>query len=125
MNEKRSGKPFHLSIGVKSLEESANFFESVLGAQITHDDVYVNLSLYGNQITLKSNPNIATALPDFHFGINLSIDEFRLLEKKISKYHSEWIHSPLETADQGTEMERQKMYLRCPSGYLIELKGYE
>ena len=31
-------KQFHLSIGVKSLQESAFFFEQVLGAKITHGD---------------------------------------------------------------------------------------
>ena len=26
--------------------------------------------------------------------------------------------------DEGTEMERQKIDLKCPSGYLIQIKGY-
>jgi extradiol dioxygenase family protein len=39
--------------------------------------------------------------------------------------HSKWIHTPIHIVDKGTEMERQKMYLNCPSGYLIEIKGYK
>ena len=119
-------KQFHLSIGVKSLKESAHFFEHVLGAKITYGDFtdFININLFGNQLSLNKNPNINPNLVDFHFGINLPLKEFQNLEQDISKHHSKWIHSPLTVVDEGTEMERQKIDLKCPSGYLIQIKGY-
>ena len=115
---------FHLSIGVKSLEASKKFYCDVLGAEITYEGDYINLDLYGTQITLKNNANINVDLPDLHFGVNLPLDEFEKLEKKITNNHSNWIHTPAHILDKGTEMERHKLYLTCPSGYLIEIKGY-
>ena len=115
-----------MSIGVKSLKESAHFFENVLGAKITHGDFtdYINIDLFGNQISLNSNPTINPNLPDFHFGINLSLKEFKTLVEDISEHHSKWIHTPLRIVDEGTVMEKRKIELKCPSGYLIEIKSY-
>jgi hypothetical protein len=30
-----------------------------------------------------------------------------------------------KTVDAGTAMERRKMYVKCPTGYLFEIKGYK
>ena len=111
-------------MGVKSLTEAVEFYLDVLGAELTFEGDYTNLDLYGTQITLKENSKINVDLPDFHFGINLPLDEFEKLEKKITNNHSNWIHTPTHTVDKGASMERQKLYLTCPSGYLIEIKGY-
>lgn len=116
---------FHLSIGVKSLKESKEFYRDVVGADITYEGDYINIDFYGTQITLKCNSEINVDLPDFHFGVNLPLDKFKKLENNISMNHSKWIHTPIHIVDKGTEMERQKMYLNCPSGYLIEIKGYK
>ena len=116
---------FHLSIGVKSLKESKEFYRDVVGADITYEGDYINIDFYGTQITLKDNSEINVDLPDFYFGVNLPLDKFKKLENNISMNHSKWIHTPIHIVDKGTEMERQKMYLNCPSGYLIEIKGYK
>ena len=116
---------FHLSIGVKSLIESKEFYRDVVGADITYEGDYIDIDFYGTQITLKDNSEINVDLPDFHFGVNLPLDKFKKLENNISMNHSKWIHTPIHIVDRGTEMERQKMYLNCPSGYLIEIKGYK
>ena len=73
---------FHLSIGVKSLTEAVEFYRDVLGAELTFEGDYTNLDLCGTQITLKENPKINVDLPDFHFGVNLPLDEFEKLEKR-------------------------------------------
>jgi len=119
----RSGQ-FHLSVGVKSLAASKAFYSDVLGAEITHDGDYVNLDLYGGQITLKENVDRNPELPHLHFGVNLPLVTFTDLAERIAQGHAQWVHTPLHIVDEGTEMERQKINLKCPSGYLIELKGY-
>ena len=37
---------------------------------------YVNIDFYGSQITIEHNPNIVSELADFHFGVNLSLQDF-------------------------------------------------
>lgn len=117
---------FHLSIGVRSIEKSVDFFTDILGGSVLHRDPsgYVNIDLHGTQITLKQNEGVKPELPDFHFGINLDLAEFDLTAKRIldSKYPN--IVSAPKVADANTPLERKKMYLKCPTGYLIELKGY-
>jgi extradiol dioxygenase family protein len=119
-------KAFHLSIGVKSIENSVEFFEGLLGDTVTHRDVsgYVNLELFGSQITLKENKTINPELPDFHFGFNMNLDEFDQLANRVLKSGRVKIYMEPKVVDPGTHLERKKMYLKCPTGYLVELKGY-
>lgn len=108
---------FHLSLPVRSVEESVEFYTRVLQATVTHRDPggYVNLDFHGTQLTL--HPGEPVALPrDFHFGVNLGIEEFERLTSTLGV--------AVTVAEAGTPMERRKAYLRCPSGYVVEVKGY-
>jgi len=117
--------PFHLSIGVKSINDSVTFFTEVLGGTVTHDEpAYVNLELFGHQITLKPNETISPNLPDFHFGFNMSLKEFDRIAETVTSQFADHVHMKPKVVDAGTAMERKKMYLKCPTGYLVELKGY-
>ena len=118
---------FHLSIGVKSIERSVDFFTRVLMATVEHRDPsgYVNIDFFGAQITLKHNPNINPDLPDFHFGINLGLADFNQLSENILTKYPECIFMPPKIIDPNTKLERKKMYVKCPTGYLIEIKGYK
>ena len=118
--------PFHLSIGVKSVDESIKFFVEVLNGKITHKDpTYTNIELFGHQITLKPNGTISPELPDFHFGFNMSLEEFNEISDSVLSTASEFVYMKPKVVDEGTSMERKKMYLKCPTGYLVELKGYK
>lgn len=114
---------FHLSIPVRSLDESASFFENALGARVTHRDPsgYINVDLYGTQITLQQSEHVV--VPDgLHFGVNLDRDEFDRLAAQILATDCDVVMRP-KVVDAGTPLERTKMYVRCPAGWLIELKG--
>lgn len=117
---------FHLSIGVKSLQKSVDFFEQTLGALVQHRDPsgYVNIDFYGVQITLKESIHAIPDLPEFHFGANMSLAAFNQLEKLIVQKDPNCIVMPAKIVDAGTAMERKKMYVKFPTGYLIEIKGY-
>jgi extradiol dioxygenase family protein len=115
---------FHLSLPVHSVTESVKFFTHVLGASVRHVDAsgYVNLDFFGTQITLaKGKPRNSD---DFHFGVNLGMHEYELLLGRIGEHAADALLMPEKTVDEGTPRERRKLYVRCPSGYLIEIKGY-
>jgi uncharacterized protein len=108
---------FHLSLPVRSVEESVDFYTRVLHATVTHRDPsgYVNLDFYGTQLTLHQGTPVV--LPrDFHFGVNLPLDDFARLAATLD--------AEVKVVDAGTELERRKVYVRCPSGYVVEVKGY-
>lgn len=116
---------FHLSLPVPSVSESVEFFTEVLGATVAHRSPagYVNVEWYGVQITLSEGA-LPEKLASLHFGVNLDLDTFKSVSQRILSKPVVNIVSPPQVVDGGTEMERQKMYVRCPAGYLIEIKGY-
>lgn len=119
---------FHLSMDVKSIEESVRFFTDILQAKVLHRDPsgYVNIDFFGSQITLKQNEDILVSENShFHFGVNMELKEFNDLSSFILKQGQKFVVVPPEIWDGGTPLERKKMYLKCPTGYLIELKGYK
>lgn len=107
---------FHLSLTVHSTEESVDFYTRVLQATVTHRDPsgYVNLDFYGTQLTLHQGEPVH--LPrDFHFGVNLDDDEFEQLANALD--------AEVNVADAGTALERRKLYVRDPNGYVVEIKS--
>jgi extradiol dioxygenase family protein len=117
--------PFHLSIGVNSIVESVQFFTEVLNGIVTHSEpAYTNLEIFGHQITLKPSAVSAADLPEFHFGFNMSLNEFDRIAERVQSKFAKCVQMQPKVVDAGTPMERRKMYLKCPTGYRIELKGY-
>ncbi len=118
---------FHLSLPVRSLDESVEFFVRVLRSNVEHVDPsgYVNLDFFGSQITLKQNAAAAPRGGDFHFGVNLDLEALDALAAHVQATAPASIVGPLTVVDAGTPLERKKMYLKCPTGHLIELKGYK
>ena len=115
---------FHLSIEVRSLDGSTEFFVRVLNGSVQHRDPrgYINLDLFGAQITLHEARD-AVPPRHFHFGFNLDLADFDALATHILEHDAAAVVSPPTVVDEGTAMERKKMSVRCPTGYLIELKG--
>jgi extradiol dioxygenase family protein len=113
---------FHLSLPVPDVDRSVEFFE-LLGGTVVHRDPsgYVNLDLCGVQVTLGTGR--APTGDGLHFGVNVAAAQFdaiaaRLLSSELAKV----VKEP-HVVDAGTPLERRKLYVRCPAGYLIELKG--
>ncbi len=116
---------FHLSLGVRAIEAEIHFFVELLGAKVTHEESdYSNLDVFGTQLTLKEAPGIQTDLREFHFGFNFSLEEFDRISTSIMKFNSTHVAASPTVVDANTVMERKKMYLRTPTGYVVELKGY-
>ncbi|HEX7031150.1 MAG TPA: hypothetical protein VF254_11165 [Gammaproteobacteria bacterium] len=119
---------FHLSLGVPELQPSMAFFTDILSAEVRHLDPsgYVNLELAGIQLTLKENPD---AKPDsqpseLHFGINVDVDAFERILASVRRRAPGSLIAEPRVVDAGTPLERRKLYLRCPAGYLLEIKGF-
>ena len=117
---------FHLSLPVPELRASVTFFSSVLAAEVTHVDAsgyYVNLDLAGVQLTLTLARRPHEAPSELHFGINFNIPDFRSIEARVKTLAPDSIEQHAHVVDAGTPRERHKMYLRCPAGSRIEIKG--
>lgn len=110
---------------MKSIKKEISFFTDVLECKVTHqEEKYTNIDFFGSQVTLKEIPEVNTKLQELHFGVNLNLLEFEDYTKRIleSKYDGILTHPTIVDVD--NEMERRKMYLKSPSGYIFEIKGY-
>lgn len=118
---------FHLAFPVHSLEEARRFYVDVLGAVPgrVRDD-WTDVHLFGAQITLHLKPD--EVLPREahgirHFGATVSWREWETLAAELAARGVRFESEPSVTLA-GTPAEQAKMYLRDPSGNLIEIKAY-
>lgn len=115
---------FHFSIAVNSIEASTRFFVDVLGASVQHvEPAYTNLDWYGTQLTFTPATTAIEPAGDFHFGINIDYESFDALAERVRAAAPTAIVKQPAVVDAGTSLERRKLLLRCPSGYLVEIKG--
>lgn len=117
---------FHLSLNVESPEASAVLFERVLKARIEHRDPsgYVNVVFAGCQITFQLG-GVGTDMGSrFHFGANFDLPTFEDLARHVRAVAPTAVMEGPMTWDEGTPLERRKMYVKCPAGFQVEIKGY-
>jgi hypothetical protein len=116
---------FHLSIPVRDLEESVEFYRSYLGAEIgRHTVTFADALLFGAQITLQSDAaNVSSPMPRTrHFGATLPWDEWESVSDRFAE--SDLIVEAPTISYAGTPTEQGKMMITDPSGNLIEIKAY-
>ncbi len=111
----------------KDLTETKHFYIDLLGAELTHEnaDHWINIEWFGHQLTFHEKPDMQTKeVNDFHWGFNLSLEEFNAVAEKIkSSPELSFVLEP-SIKDAGTKLERMKMYFKDPNGHLIELKHF-
>jgi hypothetical protein len=119
--------PFHLSIPVSELEAAKRFYIEVLGAQpgnVKND--YVNVLLWGHQVTLQLGPDEVLPLErqgKRHFGVILPWPEWEREAARLKSLGVNFLASP-EVLRTGTPEEQAKFFLQDPSHNIIEVKTY-
>lgn len=125
---------FHLAFPVDDLEKARAFYGGVLeceeGRSAEH---WIDFSLYGHQIVTHLAPDFirqnvtngvdSDAVPIPHFGVLLSMEDWRALAGKLTAKGVEFIIDPKirfegQTGEQGT------MFFLDPSGNALEFKGF-
>ncbi len=117
----------HLSIPVRDLAESIDFYVETLGCGLGRvQGDFADVWFFGMQVTLHDAPGQVRA-PDergvHHFGVTLGADAFDALLARVEARGVEFV-SPVTTDDAGTPREQTKAKLLDPSGNVIELKTY-
>ena len=119
--------PFHLSMFAKDLKETKHFYIDLLGAKLAHEshEHWINIEWFGHQLTFHEKPDMQTSRPnDFHWGFNLSLEDFNALVEKIETSPELNFEMEPTKKGEGTDIERIKMYFKDPSGHLIEIKHF-
>ncbi len=125
---------FHLAFPVKDLAESREFYGEILGCEEGRSSAnWIDFNLFGHQIVAHLAPEAvgvkhknevdADHVPVPHFGIVLSMDEFRKFADKLRSNGVEFIIEP-KIRFEGETGEQATMFFLDPSGNALEFKGF-
>jgi len=125
---------FHLAFPVKDLETSRRFYGEVLQCvEGRSSDDWIDFNLFGHQIVAHLAPEAAGIrhrnevdadhVPVPHFGIVLSMDNFKQFAERLKTRDVEFIIEP-KIRFKGEVGEQATMFFLDPSGNALEFKGF-
>ncbi|MFD2562842.1 VOC family protein [Aquimarina rubra] len=125
---------FHLALPCEDLEVTKDFYISKLGASLgRHTDTWIDINLYGNQITFTKAGNFNfdfknyrlgdQILPSFHFGVIVNVQVWGTL-------YSRLFSMDLEVTTEATFFENKvgehlSFFVKDPNGYMVEFKSFK
>ena len=125
---------FHLAFPVHDLSAAREFYGGILGCEEGRsDERWVDFDLYGHQIVTHlsedgggvtaTNHVDADHVPVPHFGIILSMDEWKELAEKLLSKNVEFLIEP-KIRFEGEVGEQATMFFLDPSGNALEFKAF-
>ncbi|WP_236974153.1 VOC family protein [Membranihabitans maritimus] len=130
-------QPFHLAIPVKELTETRTFYTQTLNCREGRStDKWVDLDLYGHQLVLhivdqnddttikKNNPVDGHNVPVPHFGVVLTMKDWKDLAKRLTNLNIEFIIDPY-IRFKGEIGEQATLFFKDPSGNALEFKAFK
>lgn len=129
-------RPFHIAFPVRDIAEARAFYGGVLGCPEGRSDTdWVDFDLYGHQIVAHRvdgvaptiaghNPVDGDSVPVPHFGVILSMADWRMLADLLRAAQIEFVVEP-HIRFEGQPGEQGTMFFLDPSGNALEFKGFE
>lgn len=125
---------FHLAFPVDDLVAARRFYGGVLGcAEGRSSDRWIDFDLFGHQIVAHLAPEPAgirltnhvdaDEVPIPHFGIVLSMEEWKKLAARLRSNGVKFVIEP-KIRFAGEKGEQATMFLLDPSGNALEFKGF-
>jgi uncharacterized protein len=125
--------PFHLAFPVDDLEEARRFYGELLGCPEGRSaDHWIDFDLGGHQIVAHLAPEVAPrrssnrvdgeAVPIPHFGLVLSMDEWKALADRLKVANVDFVIEPTIRFE-GQPGEQATMFLLDPAGNALEFKA--
>ena len=126
--------PFHIAFPVDDLGAARRFYGGLLGCSEGRSaDEWVDFNLYGHQIVAhlapESPPRRATNevdgehVPVPHFGVILSISDWRALAERLRAAGTTFVIEP-HIRFEGQIGEQATMFFLDPSGNALEFKSF-
>ena len=128
-----SRPPFHLAFPVDDLEAARGFYGELLGCPEGRSaEHWVDFDLHGHQIvahlapTQRRSTNMVDGenVPVPHFGLVLSMEQWKELAKRLKAANVEFVIEPTIRFE-GQPGEQATMFLLDPSGNALEFKAME
>ena len=125
--------PFHLAFPVDNLAAARRFYGELLGCPEGRSaDEWVDFDLFGHQIVAHLAPEQTRSrstnevdgehVPVPHFGLVLSMDEWKRLAQRLQAAGAEFVIEPT-VRFAGQPGEQATMFLLDPAGNALEFKA--
>lgn len=126
-------RPFHLALPCANIEETTEFYTSVLGCKVGRsDETWVDLDLFGHQLVFHYcggeilgryfNPVDQHQVPLPHFGVLLKPDAFDQLAERL-RSRVKFVIEPYRRF-KGTPGEQDTLFFYDNNGYALEFKAF-
>lgn len=133
-NGGRPIRPFHLAFPVHDIAEARRFYGELLGCPEGRSaDNWVDFDLFGHQIVAHLAPEECGhaktsevddhAVPVKHFGVVLTIPEWKALAEKMTAVGTKFVIEPYVRFE-GEVGEQYTMFFLDPSGNALEFKAF-
>jgi uncharacterized protein len=127
-------RPFHLAFPVHDLNAARGFYAGVLGcAEGRSAEHWIDFDLYGHQIVAHLDPSTKAAstnnpvdghdVPVPHFGVVLTMDQWRDLAERVRAAGISFGIEP-HVRFKGKAGEQATMFFLDPSGNALEFKAF-
>ena len=134
MSQLSNLRPFHLAVPVHNLEECREFYRDILKMEEGRsDEKWVDFNFYGHQFVihetgqksnLKNNHVDGHGVPVPHFGVVLTMEDWKALAEALKKVKMDFIIEPY-IRFKGEPGEQATMFFLDPSGNAIEFKAFQ
>ena len=125
--------PFHLAFPVDDLAAARAFYGGLLGCPEGRSaEKWIDFDLHGHQIVTHlapeqvrqrtTNPVDGENVPVPHFGLVLSMDEWKRLSERLQDAGTEFVIAPTIRFE-GQPGEQATMFLLDPAGNALEFKA--
>ncbi|MSQ47043.1 MAG: glyoxalase [Deltaproteobacteria bacterium] len=126
---------FHLAFPVVDLVATRRFYVDLLKCQIGREnDQWIDFDFFGHQITAHLSSEEARLVavnlvdgddvPVHHFGVILEWPEWQRLAERLTREQTQFVIAP-HLRFQGQVGEQATMFIRDPSGNILEFKSFK
>jgi len=126
-------RPFHLAFPVTDLAETKSFYVDILRCEIGRSsDAWIDFNMFGHQVVAHlvdkndhpaSNSVDGDDVPASHFGVVLTMSQWRELKKQLLDKKIQFIIEP-KIRFLGEPGEQATMFFLDPSGNALEFKAF-
>ena len=128
-------RPFHLAFPITNIDKTIKWYTLILGCTIGRQDKkWIDFNFFGHQISghlidkndSKNHTNHVDGhnVPARHFGIILTLDQWKSLSENLISNNIEFIIKP-NIRFIGQKGEQSTFFIEDPNGNILEFKAFK
>ena len=128
-------RPFHLALPITDLQKARDFYGKILGCEEGRSDKsWIDFNFFGHQLVFHldqegvfrsiKNPVDGHGVPVPHFGVVLTMTDWKNLADKLKNAKIEFIIKPY-IRFKGQVGEQATMFFQDPNGLNLEFKAFK